>query len=102
MNRIDLPVRIQIRRLIRREEHESFVACKEAVDIIVEIMMLHAGYSQLELAREGQFRTQPRTSPEDAPFFDLPIHRFTCCRTRFPAIFGMDGKSSLSAFVGGG
>ena len=40
MDGIDLSVRVQILRLSRREEHESFVACEEAIDIIVEIVML--------------------------------------------------------------
>ena len=40
MDRGNLSMGIQIRRLGRREEHESFVACEEAIDVIVEIVML--------------------------------------------------------------
>ena len=43
MNGINLAVRIQVRRLSRREEHESFIAGEEAVDIVVEIVMLRWG-----------------------------------------------------------
>lgn len=43
MNRVNFAVRIQIRCLSWREEHESFVAREEAVNIIVEIVMLCAG-----------------------------------------------------------
>ena len=40
MDGVNLSMRVQILRLSWREEHESFVAYEEAIDIIVEIVML--------------------------------------------------------------
>lgn len=51
MNGIDLSVRIQVRCLSRREEHESLVTREEAVDVIVEIVML--GRKSVILTRSG-------------------------------------------------
>ena len=72
MDRGDLSVRIQILRLGRGEEHESFVAREEAIDVIVKVVMLIQMVSQHPRERHSP------TSPEEAPFFDLPSHRFTC------------------------
>ena len=41
MNGVDPAMQIQVRRLSRRKNNKSFVAREEAVEIVVEIVMLH-------------------------------------------------------------
>ena len=93
MNGVDA-MQIQVRRLSRRKNNKSFVAREEAVEIVVEIVMLHKT-SACAQRGGGVPRQHPHTSPEDEQFFDLSTHKFTRCRTRFPVIFGADRKSSL-------
>ena len=68
---IDPATRIQVRRSSWRNKNKSLVARKEAVEIVVEIVMLRRTSARTQ--REKCSDKFLRTSPEDVPFFDLPI-----------------------------
>ena len=89
MNGVDPAMQIQVRRLSRRKNNKSFVAREEAVEIVVEIVMLHKTSA---CAQRGGYR-------DNIPIPVRKMNNFlTCQPTSLPV--AEQGSRLYSALTG--